>query len=97
MKVLQEVASPKDPDAIVYDPTSKRVLAFNGDSNNATVIDASTGKFVGTIDLGGGPEFAVADGSAGEIRPATSSKPAAFLPSNRTPWWPMCVIECRRS
>ena len=63
MNVLQEVASPKDPDAIVYDPTSKRVFAFNGDSNNATVIDAATGRFVGTVDLGGGPEFAVADGN----------------------------------
>jgi len=26
-----------------------------------------------------------------------SSKPALFLPSNRTRWWPMCMIECPRS
>jgi hypothetical protein len=38
-------------------------LAFNGDSNCATAIDAATGKVAGTIDLGGGPEFAAADGN----------------------------------
>ena len=32
-------------------------------SNSATVIDAAEAKVVGTVDLGGGPEFAVADGN----------------------------------
>lgn len=63
MKVLQEIASPKDPDAILFDPATSRVFAFNGDSNSATVIEASSGKVAGTIELGGGPEFAAADGS----------------------------------
>lgn len=63
MKVLDRIASPKDPDAIIYDPGSKRVFAFNGDSNSATAIDASTGEVAGTIDLGGGPEYAAADGT----------------------------------
>jgi YVTN family beta-propeller protein len=63
MKVLQEIPSPKDPDAILYDPASSQVFAFNGESNSATVIDAASGKVAGTIDLGGGPEFAVADGA----------------------------------
>jgi DNA-binding beta-propeller fold protein YncE len=35
---------------------------MNGDPHNSTVIDAKTGTVAGTIDLGGGPEFAVADG-----------------------------------
>jgi DNA-binding beta-propeller fold protein YncE len=62
MKVQQEMASPRDPDGIIYDPATKRVFAFNGESNNATAIDAASGKVAGTVDLGGGPEFAVADG-----------------------------------
>jgi len=62
MKVLQEIASPSDPDAIIYDPATKRVFAFNGETNSATAIDAATGKVAGTVNLGGGPEFAVADG-----------------------------------
>jgi DNA-binding beta-propeller fold protein YncE len=50
------------PDAIIYEPSSRRIFTFNGDSANATAIDAATAKVVGTIALGGGPEFAVADG-----------------------------------
>jgi YVTN family beta-propeller protein len=63
MKVLREVASPKDPDAILYDPATSRVFAFNGDSDSATVIDAASGQVAGRIELGGGPEFAAADGA----------------------------------
>jgi DNA-binding beta-propeller fold protein YncE len=53
----------KKPDAIIYDPATSRVFAFNGGSNSATVIEAKDGKVAGTIDLGGGPEFAAADGN----------------------------------
>jgi YVTN family beta-propeller protein len=52
----------KGPDAIIYDPYTDRVFSFNGESNNSSVIDPNTLKQVGTVDLGGGPEFAVADG-----------------------------------
>lgn len=50
------------PDAIMYDPFSKKVLAFCGDSNNACVVDVNSLTQTGTIDLGGAPEFAVSDG-----------------------------------
>ena len=62
LKTIGEVPTGKKPDAIIYDPATTRVFAFNGGSHNVTVIDAAVGKVVGTIDLGGGPEFAVADG-----------------------------------
>lgn len=62
LKVTGEAKADKDADSIVYDPASKRVFAMNGDPKTSTVIDAKTGNVVGTIDLGGGPEFAVADG-----------------------------------
>ena len=62
LKPVGEAKADKDADSIVYDPASKRVFAMNGDPHSATVIDAKTGTVVGTIDLGGGPEFAVADG-----------------------------------
>lgn len=51
-----------NPDCIVYDPASQRVFTFNGRSDNSTAIDAKTLKVAGTIELGGRPEFAVADG-----------------------------------
>jgi len=62
LKSLGEIKVGKKPDAIVYDPATKHLFAMNGDSDSATVINAADGKVVGTIDVGGGPEFAVADG-----------------------------------
>jgi YVTN family beta-propeller protein len=55
LKTIAEVPTGKKPDAIIYDPATSRVFAFNGGSNSA--------KVAGTVDLGGGPEFAAADGS----------------------------------
>jgi len=62
LKVTGEVKAAPDADAIIYDPASKYVFSFNGDSKNSTVIDPKSGTVVGTIDFGGGPENAVADG-----------------------------------
>jgi YVTN family beta-propeller protein len=62
LKTLGEVPTGKKPDAIIYDPATAQVFAFNGGSDSATVISAADGKVTGTINLGGGPEFAVADG-----------------------------------
>jgi YVTN family beta-propeller protein len=50
------------PDAIMYDPYTDHVYTFNGESNNSSVVDPNTLKQVGTIALGGAPEFAVSDG-----------------------------------
>jgi DNA-binding beta-propeller fold protein YncE len=62
LKVTGEAKADQDADCVIYDPASKRVFAMNGDPHSSTVIDAKSGNVVGTIDLGGGPEFAVADG-----------------------------------
>ena len=62
LKVVGEANASPDADCIIYDPASNHVFTFNGDSHSATVIDPATGKDVGAIDLGGAPEFAVADG-----------------------------------
>ncbi len=62
LKVIGEAKADNDADCVVYDPASKQVFAMNGDPHSSTVIDAKSGNVVGTIELGGGPEFAVADG-----------------------------------
>ena len=63
LKVMATIPlSGKKPDAIIYDPFSNRVFAFNGGSDNASVIDVDALKEIATISLTGGPEFAVADG-----------------------------------
>jgi DNA-binding beta-propeller fold protein YncE len=51
----------RNPDAILYDPGTKRVFTFNGGTSNATAIDATNGTVVGTVALGGAPETAVSD------------------------------------
>src|SRR5258706_9695352 len=62
LATLSEVKSTgENPDAILYDPFSSQVFAFNGRSKNATVLDAKTGKIAGTVELGGKPEFATSD------------------------------------
>src|ERR1700719_2454744 len=62
LKVTGEAKADKDADCIIYDAFSKRVFVMDGDPHNATVIDAKGGSVVGKIELGGGPEFAAADG-----------------------------------
>jgi hypothetical protein len=62
LKVTGEVNADKDADSVIYDPASKRVFAQNGEPNSSTVIDAGSGTVVGTLALGGAPEFAVTDG-----------------------------------
>ena len=62
LKVIGEAKADNDADCVLYDPASKRVFVMNGDPHTSTVIDARTGTTVGTIELGGAPEFAVADG-----------------------------------
>src|SRR5216684_1062912 len=63
---LGKVAAADDADAIIYDPASKQVLAFCGDAHQMVAIapdvDLKSGKASATLDLGGKPEFAVADG-----------------------------------
>jgi len=61
-----KIKAGQNPDAILYDPATKRVFTFNGRSQDATAIDATNGTVVGTIKLDGKPEFAASDGK-GEI------------------------------
>jgi DNA-binding beta-propeller fold protein YncE len=63
LKPLSEVKTTgENPDSIIYDPQTKRVFTFNGKSSNATAIDATTGKVVGTVTLAGKPEEPALDG-----------------------------------
>jgi DNA-binding beta-propeller fold protein YncE len=62
LKPLQTVTVGQHPDAICYEPVTRRVFAFNGVSKTASVIDAATGNVAGEIPLPGKPEFAGADG-----------------------------------
>ena len=72
LKTLKPIGSnvktDTNPDAILYEPVTKRIFTFNGGSRsgpggkNATAINAPDGAVLGNIDLRGKPEFAAADG-----------------------------------
>jgi YVTN family beta-propeller protein len=53
----------ENPDAILYDPASRRVYTFNGRSNDISIIDPAAGSVLAVLPAGGKPEFAAADGS----------------------------------
>ena len=59
---IDRVKAGENPDAIIFEPHTGRVFAFNGRSKDSTVIDAATGKVLGTIPLTGRPEFATVNG-----------------------------------
>ncbi len=64
--VLYTVPTGKNPDAIIYDPASKRVFAMDGASKDITLIDPAAPQataVTGHIPLEGKPEFAAADGT----------------------------------
>jgi YVTN family beta-propeller protein len=100
LKTLKETTKIKiegeNPDAILYDPATKRVFTFNGRSKNSTVIDATNDKVVATIPLDGKPEFSASDGKGtvfvniedkSEIT-AIDAKKAAVIKS-----WPLAPCE----
>ena len=63
LRVLGRTIAAPDADAVLFDPVTRRVFTFNGDSHSSSVLDAATGKKVGTVKLDGAPEFGVSDGA----------------------------------
>lgn len=67
LAVVGKVRVGDDPNAIFYDPYTKRVYSIDRDSKRVSAIDPATGKVTGTVEgLGGRTEHAVAD-EAGHI------------------------------
>jgi DNA-binding beta-propeller fold protein YncE len=85
----------RNPDAILYDPGTKRVFTFNGGTANATAIDATNGTVVGTVDLGGKPETAVSEGGKIYANIEDKSEIAVFDPKTLKveARWPLAPCE----
>ncbi|HUJ51673.1 MAG TPA: hypothetical protein VLW25_15795 [Bryobacteraceae bacterium] len=62
LKTIGRIKGEPDADAIRYDPASKHIFVFNGDSHSATVIDPAKGTVIASLPLGGAPEQAAVDG-----------------------------------
>jgi len=96
LQVIGHADAGKNPDAIVYDPATKRIFAMNARGNDATAIDAASGKVAGTVALGGAPEFAVSDG-AGHVYVNLEDKSQVQQIDSRnlivTATWPLAPCE----
>lgn len=62
LKKVGTIHAGKDPDGYAYDELTKRVFIMNSAGGDATAINAADGTVVGTVPLGGQPEFPVSDG-----------------------------------
>jgi DNA-binding beta-propeller fold protein YncE len=62
LQVLGKTVAAVDDDGILYDPATRRIFTMNGDAGSATAIDPVSGQRVGSVDLGGKPEFGVSAG-----------------------------------
>ena len=63
LQVISHIPAAEDADGILFDPASKHIFTMNGDANSSSVIDPATGMNIGTIPLGGKPEFGVTAGN----------------------------------
>jgi YVTN family beta-propeller protein len=62
LSVQATVAAGTNPDGITFEPATNTVWAFNGRSNNISVLDSASNTIVATVPLPGKPEFPQADG-----------------------------------
>jgi len=62
LALIKTIEVQGNPDGILFDAFNERVYVFSHAAPHTTVIDAKDGAVIGTIDLGGAPEQAVADG-----------------------------------
>jgi YVTN family beta-propeller protein len=63
LKTLGEIKTGGNPDCIMYDPASKHIFTFNGNTKDSSVIDPATATVIATVPMGGRAEFAAADGN----------------------------------
>ena len=61
-KIITKIPAGENPDAIMFEPYTKKIITNNGRSHNLSIIDPLSNKQIGKIELNGKPEEAVADG-----------------------------------
>src|ERR1700730_3979892 len=83
-------------EAILYDPATNRVFAFNGHSHDLSAIDAAKGTVLGTIKLDGKPEFAVSDEKGGVFVNIEDKSELTAIDSNKLAvksTWPLAPCK----
>jgi YVTN family beta-propeller protein len=96
MKPAGEVKTGKNPDAILHDPASKRVFAFNHSAGTVTVIDPTSLAVKATIEVPGALEVGRADGKGTVWVNVEDRNEIARIDSTRnavTARWPLAPCE----
>ncbi|MEO6636659.1 MAG: YncE family protein [Ginsengibacter sp.] len=62
-KVLKEISTGANPDAIMLEPFSKKIITCNGRGKSLSIIDPETDSIIATVELNGKPEEAASDGN----------------------------------
>ncbi|HEU4618914.1 MAG TPA: YncE family protein [Gammaproteobacteria bacterium] len=96
LKTLGRTKVDEDDDAILVDPATGHVFTFNGDAHTASVLDPSSGKVVGTVQLGAKPESGAADGKGKLYVNLESSSEIAEVDASSmkvTRRWPLAPCE----
>ena len=62
LKTISRIPADPDSDAMIYDPSSGRLVVANGDAQDASIIDPAAGKRIANVALGGSPEMMALDG-----------------------------------
>ncbi len=61
-KVLMQIPTGQNPDAIFYEPFTKKIVTCNGRGKNLSFIDVEKNMVTDSVSVGGKPETAVSDG-----------------------------------
>jgi YVTN family beta-propeller protein len=67
LKITNKIPVGENPDALVYDPATKKVFVYNGKSGSMSVIQAESKMVISTISLPGKPEFSAVDSEARRV------------------------------
>jgi YVTN family beta-propeller protein len=61
-KVITQISTGENPDAIMYEPFTKSIITNNGRSKSLSIIDPVKNSVIHTVELDGKPEEAASDG-----------------------------------
>lgn len=64
--IITQIPAGQNPDAILYEPFTKKIITCNGRSKNLSIIDPASNKLLDSIAVGGKPETAVSN-EAGKL------------------------------
>lgn len=94
--VITQIPTGANPDAIMYEPFTKKIITCNGRSKNLSIIDPVANKLLDSIDVGGKPETAVSNGT-GKLYVNIEDKNEIVLVDLKTwtveAYWPLAPAE----